>query len=862
MVTLREAPLIEFAGASDAVAGEYNMLFQPRRNTSSRLDKSGRSQRTLRVELLENLESRVMLSTTVLSPTAPNNLALAVPSTRQINLTWTDNSNNETGFVIQRSGGTSGTFATIATVGAGVTSYSDLGLLPGTTYTYEVAAINSGGSSAYAGPTAAKTAVNLTFVNQSMASQNGTFTAEFDATPAEKNEDVVIGLSSGPATWYDAQAVAVRFNQAGTIDAINGGTANYTALTSLNYQPGVNYHFKLVVNVATHQYDVYVTPQGGATVLLGQANAFRSTANTVTKLDTLSLCAGIGAAPVSNFTLSASAPLVTVPAAPSNLALTVSSASQINLTWTDNSNNETGFVIQRQTGSDNWVTLTTTAANATSFSDATVTASTQYSYRVLATNDVGTSSASNTATATTPTIAPPSGETGTSGLILTPGTGWTGPTAQPATVGQPGQLGYKDNAIARWDVVPYQTFSDTFNVGVVAFDIAAIDHVAFSVNGGAWVNVTAMTKNPQTNVVEYWATLRASDFAQDGTVEVRAVAYPTAGVPRVLDSLILNANGHGTLPNPVRYVSPTGSDTSGDGTSAHPFASIIKAANSIGTAQGNTNGGTIYLMAGNYNDVADFSRFSNQTVNQWLTITHAPGLSQSDVKMTTCSNWNTITANDNLLLHYYDITFEGTIPFGGAKTDYTWIDHCQFNNWTNSTFAAITKAATGLDNIYVTDTNFQNVNAVIEGAELVRNVKADRVAGDLLHDVKCAINVTVTNFSQEGASHTNVYQDSYDLRNVILYGITSTSEYLQAFQYNVVPTDHAIVNCNINTGTYGRVIDLEGVMTNVLYKDNTFKGVYYVGGLTPRDLVFDDCTINGLRLGDAGYPSTTGVMYR
>jgi hypothetical protein len=574
------------------------------------------------------------------------------------------------------------------------------------------------------------------------------------------------------------------------------------------------------------------------------------------------MCAGIGAAPVRNFAITTTAPLVTVPAAPSNLTLTVPSASQINLAWTDNASNETGFVIQRQTGSDSWVTLTTTAANATSYSDASVAAATQYSYRVLATNDDGTSSASNTATATTPANATPGSDTGTSGLVLTPGTGWTGATAQPATVGQPGQLGYKDNAIARWDVVPYQTFSDTFNVGVVAFDVAAIDHVAFSVNGGAWVNVTAMTKNPQTNVVEYWATLRASDFAKDGTVEVRAVAYPTAGVPRVLDSLILNANGHGTLPNLVRYVSPTGNDTTGDGTSAHPFATIVKAANSITAAQGNTNGGTIYLMAGNYNDVADFSRFSNQTVNQWLTITHAPGLSQSDVKMTTCSNWNTITTNDNLLLRYYDITFEGTIPFGGAKTDYTWIDHCQIKNWTNSTFAAITTSGTGLDKIYVTDTGFYNVNAVMESADLVRNVTVDTVGGDLLHDVKCAINVTVTNFSQTGASHTNIYQDTYDLRNVILYGITSTSEYLQAFQYNVVPTDHAIVNCNINTGTYGRAIDLEGVMTNMIYKNDIFKGVYYVGGFTPIDIVFDGCTINGLTLGNAGYPSTAGVIFR
>jgi hypothetical protein len=43
---------------------------------------------------------------------------------------------------------------------------------------------------------------------------------------------------------------------------------------------------------------------------------------------------------------------------------------------------------------------------------------------------------------------------------------------------------------------------------------------------------------------------------------------------------------------PVAYVSPTGSDTTGDGTQAKPFASIVKA----GESMANPNGGTIYLM--------------------------------------------------------------------------------------------------------------------------------------------------------------------------------------------------------------------------------------------------------------------------
>jgi FtsP/CotA-like multicopper oxidase with cupredoxin domain len=60
------------------------------------------------------------------------------------------------------------------------------------------------------------------------------------------------------------------------------------------------------------------------------------------------------------------------------------------LTWVDNSANETGFVVQRATSVNGpWTTLTTTAANATTYTDGTVAKKTAYVYRVVATNVVG-----------------------------------------------------------------------------------------------------------------------------------------------------------------------------------------------------------------------------------------------------------------------------------------------------------------------------------------------------------------------------------------------------------------------------------------------------------------------------------------
>ncbi len=78
-------------------------------------------------------------------------------SSSQINLSWTDNATNETGFKIERKTGAGGTYAEIATVGAGVAAYSDTGLTAATTYFYRVRATNAIGDSAYSNEASATT---------------------------------------------------------------------------------------------------------------------------------------------------------------------------------------------------------------------------------------------------------------------------------------------------------------------------------------------------------------------------------------------------------------------------------------------------------------------------------------------------------------------------------------------------------------------------------------------------------------------------------------------------------------------------------------------------------------------------------
>ncbi len=97
-------------------------------------------------------------------------------------------------------------------------------------------------------------------------------------------------------------------------------------------------------------------------------------------------------------------PPPTVPAAPSGLVASAVSSSAVDLSWTDNAGNESGYTVERSpNGTSGWVVLTSALpAGATSYRDSGLTASTAYSYRVKATNAAGSSAYSNVATVTTP----------------------------------------------------------------------------------------------------------------------------------------------------------------------------------------------------------------------------------------------------------------------------------------------------------------------------------------------------------------------------------------------------------------------------------------------------------------------------
>ncbi|HEY8228757.1 MAG TPA: metallophosphoesterase [Pyrinomonadaceae bacterium] len=92
------------------------------------------------------------------TPAAPTSLNATAVSRAEINLSWVDNSSNETGFRIERCMNLNCTnFAQIAEVGANVITFVDGGLIRNTTYNYRVRAFNAGGNSAFSNVANAKT---------------------------------------------------------------------------------------------------------------------------------------------------------------------------------------------------------------------------------------------------------------------------------------------------------------------------------------------------------------------------------------------------------------------------------------------------------------------------------------------------------------------------------------------------------------------------------------------------------------------------------------------------------------------------------------------------------------------------------
>ena len=93
---------------------------------------------------------------------------------------------------------------------------------------------------------------------------------------------------------------------------------------------------------------------------------------------------------------------------PTELTATLISYNGVDLAWQDNSDSETGFLVQRRVdGSDDWIEIGRTESNTTLFSDTGLEPTTTYHYRVQAFDIIQSSAFSNPVRVRTLEVQPP-----------------------------------------------------------------------------------------------------------------------------------------------------------------------------------------------------------------------------------------------------------------------------------------------------------------------------------------------------------------------------------------------------------------------------------------------------------------------
>jgi len=370
------------------------------------------------------------MASATLAPLAPGTFTATAVSSSQINLDWSDVT-GETGFTVERT--QDGITWTEIDTPAGVTSYQDTGLAPGTFYTYQISANNAGGSSPWSYRDSATTIMapppiptGLTATTESsqeidltwndvpgetnfriQRSPDGVNWVRIAIIPAGVTSYDDIGLRDGRTYYYRIRAA----NSAG-LSALSTPVSTTTS-TGLTFSPFVVWPLSAPTGLtATAVSSGQINLSWDDVV--GESN-FRiqrssdgvnwtriaiSPAGTTSYQD-FGLTGGHtyyyrvragNAAGVSPFSSIASA--VTCPPAPVGLSANAVSASQINLAWSS-VNGDTGFLIERSLDGFNWTTLASTAATVTTFQDTGLSPLTTYYYRVLATNASGASGPSS-----------------------------------------------------------------------------------------------------------------------------------------------------------------------------------------------------------------------------------------------------------------------------------------------------------------------------------------------------------------------------------------------------------------------------------------------------------------------------------
>ncbi|CCH72292.1 Laccase family multicopper oxidase (modular protein) [Nostocoides australiense Ben110] len=346
-------------------------------------------------------------------PDAPSGLTVAQDLSSVgrlgVDLSWTDNSTDETGFTVSRSTDGGATWTPVGTTLApDTTSAADV-VTRGVTYTYRVTATNAIGST-----NSESASITLVKAPDDLAAASSGSSVKLTWTDSSTVEDsYVVKRSTDGTTWTTA----------GTVAAVSGSGSqvSYTDTSAPN-DNDLQYRVDAVKgsdwdtsNVAGISFipapsDLTVTGAADASAALSWTNASTKASSLVvrrssdggttwTTVTTLAATATsytdtgltrgstylyqVGAVGAYGTSWSASASLIVV-LAPTGVNLTVTSGPVVNVTWVDAAVNETGYQVQRSTdGGITWSDVGgALPANSTSYDDTSVADGGNYAYRV------------------------------------------------------------------------------------------------------------------------------------------------------------------------------------------------------------------------------------------------------------------------------------------------------------------------------------------------------------------------------------------------------------------------------------------------------------------------------------------------
>lgn len=279
-------------------------------------------------------------------PITPTNLTVSEVSVKTVKLIWTDNSSQETAFVIERAEEASTEFTEAGRVDPNVETFTDAGLIQSTDYRYRVKAINGEFSSAYSNIVELKTERDVesapTELQMIDRSSSSITLAWEDNTSKETGFSLERTDPEGNKQFFEVAVIA----------------SNMTTYTDEGLLPNTQYSYRIKA------------------VLDQKSTSFSNILHAKTTGE--------------------------APEAPSELDYKERASSFISLIWKDNSNNEDGFIIERASGDSNEVAYRDTVGiGATTYTDENLEANTVYRYKVRAFNDGGSNSSNILATKTT-----------------------------------------------------------------------------------------------------------------------------------------------------------------------------------------------------------------------------------------------------------------------------------------------------------------------------------------------------------------------------------------------------------------------------------------------------------------------------